>query len=344
MNQSAAGKSDLGESGIVQRMRKSVRALPVTQPQVLLACSAGKDSVALAWILSELHRLGLLTLSIAHIHHGQHDQADRAVQAVEEIGRTLDVPVVIRRLEQGRIDAHIGLGLEEAMRRERYRALARIAMKQEVDCIALAHHQTDQTETILLHLMRGAGVDGLSGMKPWEMRTIPWWEPTGDQIEIGLWRPFLGESAEDVARIAQQSGLPIVEDPTNMDPAYRRNAIRHQILPVLENISEGSTAAIARSAGMVGVDAELLRQLTQRSLGDSLDGDDLSRSSLVDLPTAMQRRVVRAWLSQQLPNQELSADRIDAIVDAAERSRGGSIIQLGNGHSVTLCDGRLIID
>lgn len=120
MTQKRAPESDQRESGIVQRFRNSLRHGSVPTPHVLLACSGGKDSVALAAILAELRRLELLTFSIAHIHHGQHDRADEAAQAVKDIGSTLDVDVSAHFLAQSDIDSHQGVGLEEALRRERY--------------------------------------------------------------------------------------------------------------------------------------------------------------------------------------------------------------------------------
>lgn len=344
MAQNRPSKSDRRESGIVQRMRKSVRQLPVDSPHVLLACSGGKDSVALAWLLDELHRLGLLSFSIAHIHHGQHDRADLAADAVREIGQLIGVPVSVVHLDHAAIDSHTGVGLEEAMRRERYLALAVVARQENADCIALAHHQTDQAETMLLHLMRGAGVDGLAGMREWESRHIPWWDVEADQIETGLWRPLIGEPEKDVADIAAASGFPVVEDPTNADPAYRRNAVRHQLLPVLEKIAEGSTAAIARSAEVIAADADLLGQITEQSLVECGDGDALSRASLSLLSEAMQSRVLRLWVLRRLPMLDLSADRVLAVVDLVARNRGGSVVEIGSGHRVSLRDGKLSID
>lgn len=344
MNRNRAGKSDRRESGIVQRLRKSVRDLPMQMPHVLLACSGGKDSVALAYLLAEMQRLNVLQFSLAHIHHGQHKRADHAANAVREIGRLLDVPVEIAQLEQIHIDAHVGVGLEESMRRERYLALTRIAKDVNADCIALAHHQTDQAETILLHLMRGAGVDGLAGMRIWEVRHVPWWKPNDSGQDIGIWRPLITESAELIADISIQSELPIVEDPTNIDPAYRRNAIRHQLLPVLESIAGGSTAAIARSAKTVAADAELLGLLTDQAFHGVIEEEGLSRNRLVALPAGMQERVIRAWVLRRHPQLELTADRVEALVNSAERNRGGSVVQLGDGLSVTLRDGMLTMD
>lgn len=345
MAQHRPPKSDHVESGLVQRVRKSLRQLSVPAvPYVLLACSGGKDSVALASILAELQRLKLLTFSIAHINHGQHDQAELAANAVSEIGVMLNVPVSIHRLQQHEIDVHKGVGLEEAMRRERYVALAKIAAEQQARCIALAHHQTDQAETILLHLMRGAGMAGLTGMRTWEQRRVPWWSQSAVGYNIALWRPLLGEASPDVAVAAMNSGLPVVEDPTNTDLSYRRNAVRHQLLPVLEGLAEGATAAIARSAEIVAGDVDLLEELTEQSLANCLEDSALDRATLMLLPRGMQRRVIRAWILGKLPHLELSAERIDAVIDSVERNRGGSVVQIGSGYSVALGAGRLTID
>lgn len=344
MDQNRAGNPDHRESGIVQRVRRSLRSLPVEHPHVLMACSGGKDSVALAWVLAGLRRLDLLTLSIAHIHHGQHDKADAAVEAVLAIGRALDVRVIVSRLDPSHIAAHAGVGLEEAMRRERYLALAGIANELGADALTLAHHQSDQAETVLLHLLRGSGLNGMAGMREWEARGIPWWTETAPATTIGLWRPFISEPADEVAAIALASGLPVLEDPTNTDMAFRRNAIRHQLLPVIEALSPGSTAAVARAADLIAADADLLRDLTDHHLEACVTEGGLERDGIVQLPLALQRRVVRAWLEGEVPHGEFSLDRISAVLELAQRNRGGARVQIGGHHSVVLRGGYLKLD
>lgn len=325
----------------MQRVRKSVRVLPFKRPHVLLACSAGKDSVALASILGEMQRLELVTLSIAHIHHGQHHCADAAAEAVQSIAKTLGTQALIHHLEKSAIEAHTGVGLEEALRRERYLALAQIASSLGADCIALAHHEADQAETILLHLMRGSGLDGLAGMREWELRQIPWWKSDVTPSRIGIWRPILREKAQDIETLARQSGLPIVEDPTNVDTAYRRNAIRHELLPVLERISPGSIAAIARTAGLLAGDAEYLHDQSNAELDKLTEDGTLNRRQLMNLPEPMQRRVVRAWITRSQPDIELSLERIDGVLLIAANNRGGAQVELGAQVTIRLSQGRL---
>lgn len=344
MNPMRAGKPDSRESGIVQRMRFQVRNVPIDNPRVLLACSGGKDSVALAAIMAELQRLGLLEFSIAHIHHGQHNQADAAAAAVLRIGEQLGVEVAVRHLDPACIDRHQGVGLEEALRRERYLQLAKVAEDIGAHCIALAHHQMDQAETMLLHLMRGSGLEGLAGMRIWEDRKVPWWAPDASAVTMAFWRPLLQEQVEEVAAFASHSGLPVVEDPTNVDTRFRRNAIRHQLLPLMEEIAAGSTGAIARTGDVLSTDLDALVQITQAALENCIFSDGLSQQRLVEMPIGLQRRVVRAWILAQYPVHELSADRVDAVLDAASRNRGGAMVQLGSGLTVRLHDRIFTID
>lgn len=339
-----AGKPDSRETGIVQRLRMSLRALPQSQPHVLIACSGGKDSVALTWLLADLRRLGLLELSLAHVHHGQHQEADRAADAVMRIGEGLSIPAHGRKLEQMDIDSHAGVGLEEAMRRERYRALAGIAEEVGADAIALGHHRIDQAETMLLHLMRGAGLGGLSGMQEIEYREIPWWTESNPASKTVLWRPLLNESAAEIAEIAERSALLVIEDPTNTDTRFRRNAIRHKVVPVLESIAPGSTQSIARSAEVIRRDANLLFELTERALEDAELAGGLDRTKLLAQPVALQLRMIRAWFLNQLPQIEFSEDRVRAVQIAVEKNRGGSVIEIGSGASVVLRDGLLVLE
>jgi tRNA(Ile)-lysidine synthase len=254
------------------------------------------------------------------------------------------VPVTVRYLEPAKIAAHAGVGLEEAMRRERYRALAGIANETGADALALAHHQTDQAETVLLHLLRGSGLDGLTGMNEWEMRLIPWWTNAEPAMQVGIWRPFIQEPVAGVAAVALASDYPVVEDPTNIDTAYRRNAIRHHLLPVIESISPGSTAAVARAAHLLAADADLLDDLAASHFDSCRDGDRLLRRDVVKLPVGLQRRVVRAWLDHLVPNEEFSFERTAAVLEMAHRNRGGARVEVGAGIDVVLLDSYLVMD
>ncbi len=331
------------EAGIVQRVRRRLKVPDSPPHHVLVACSGGADSVVLAWMLAELGGLGLIRLTLGHVHHHQNDHGDAAAAAVREIGERLSIDVRIAHLNQSDIDRHEGVGTEEAMRRARYLALARIAAEVGADTIALAHHQQDQAETVLLHLIRGSGLDGLTGMREHDERVIPWWNDDHEPMTIRLWRPFLTESAKSVKELAVTTGLPIVEDASNADPRYRRNAIRHQVLPLLEEIAAGSTAAIARSATVLQNDQVVISRAIEHAAMTCIEGESLDRKAVYDLPPEYQPGVVRYWLQRRGLANDLAQERIDAIVHLAVRNRGGSRIELTAGWSVHLNDGYLSV-
>lgn len=329
------------ESGIVQRLRARVSALPSATPRVLIACSAGKDSVALAVLAAELQRLGLINAQLAHVHHGQHAHADEAADAVDSIGLTLGMKVWHERLTPDAIERHTGVGLEEALRRERYLALARTAHYAGTDVIATAHHQQDQAETLLLRLVRGTGLDGLAGMRELTSMQIPWWREDAPPSDVRLWRPLLTEPVDVLERIAVESGLPIVEDPSNASSDYRRNAIRHQLLPVLEGVAEGATGAIARSSEVLATDHAALRAAEHIFLEQARSGEALEIAAVSELPLPLRSRVVRRWLIDAGAGDNLSADRVQAVVSLIEKNRGGSMVQLPGGVEIVVHNGHV---
>lgn len=326
----------------MQRMRARV---PVTDgeapPSVLVACSGGVDSVALAAIAHELDRLQLIKAFLGHVHHGQHQNANAAATAVERIGETLNMPVQVVRLSHEEIDAQQGVGLEEALRRLRYGALLDMADAVNATFIATAHHQRDQAETMLLHLMRGAGLDGVAGMAESSVLAYPWWSNAEKTRSLRLWRPLIGESHIDLERIAAASGLPVVDDPTNDEHDFRRNAVRHRVLPMLEEIAEGSIAAMARSASVLRRDSEALKDVEALLLKDAETDGGLSAAFLRQTPAAMTNRLIRRWLIDQGYGRVLSADRIEAIAEMAYKNRGGSVVELPGKIMIVLTNGIL---
>src|SRR5690606_22762763 len=129
--------------------------------------------------------------SLVHVDHRVREDSPEAVSLVRQLGATLQIPVIVRQLDPGVIAGHAGSGPEEAMRRERYRAYEEVSSDVGGDAIALAHHQRDQAETVLLHLIRGAGLQGASGMREWADIPVPWWSRTERPANLRVWRPLL---------------------------------------------------------------------------------------------------------------------------------------------------------
>ncbi len=211
---------------------------------ILLGLSGGVDSVVLLHLLHQLSPRNEWRLSALHVHHGISSQADAWAAFCADLCARCDIPLQIVQVD---ITPLREMGIEAAARKLRHEVLSR----QPVDFIALAHHLDDQAETLLLQLLRGAGVKGASAM-PMIKDTSP--SPI-------LLRPLLDISRSALLDYAQQHTLQWVEDDSNADDAYPRNFLRHRVLPLLEQRFPAYRETLARSARHFAEAAILLDEL-----------------------------------------------------------------------------------
>ncbi len=346
------GESTIGhrEYGLVQRVRQRLQQTgwPVGA-SLLVGFSGGADSLALLASLAALRRARLVQLRAVHVDHGLRPTSSTEAATARRTAETLGVECEVVAVDPARLAGHRGVGVEEAARRERYRAFADVAVRRGMDTVVLGHHQADQAETVLLHLARGAGLGGAAGMLSLTTMKVPWWPEVGGIAvarELRAWRPLLHESVVEVRTFARSLALSIVDDPSNDDLALRRNAIRHEVLPALERAVPGAVAGLARFAALAAEDdAELDRQSVRAITGDVLTGErGVRRSALAKLPLALRRRVVRLWVAREVPSVELSADRVEAVLRACGHVGGRRTVELGQGAVVVVERDELWID
>ncbi len=334
-----------GESGLVQRVRERLASFGLSLPiRVVSAFSGGTDSLALTTILSRLARQGQVHVTAVHVDHGLRPESAADVVLVAALADRLGVRLRVATLEPGIREWHPGVGIEEAARRERYLALAQIARDEGADAIALAHHSSDQAESVLLHLLRGAGIQGMGGMAEWSRRRIPWWDDTASSSEpIALWRPLLNESKASLSRYVADLGFVPVDDPSNQSMEFLRNRIRRELVPRLDDLSPGATESIGRFVALAAADDDFLGTLASAALREVTDPSNrISTASLQALHPAMRRRVVRSWIESIVPGGvEIGFDRIEAVRRLANQRRGNKTIQLGAGWVVRSSDGYL---
>jgi tRNA(Ile)-lysidine synthase len=191
--------------------------------------------------------------------------------------------------------------------------------------LLLAHHLDDQAETVLIQLMRGAGLPGLSAMPQVKSKEL-----------IHLWRPFLNMRRKDLEIYAKEHQLTWIEDPSNQDESYRRNAIRKSILPTLEKFQEGAIENLSRSAKHLGEAQELLNQLADIDLGLMEAKEGLSKTNLIRLYKTSQARAtnsLRRWLSKNglaYPSEE----RLTAWWSELQQTRPDSKLQWEHDQQV----------
>jgi tRNA(Ile)-lysidine synthase len=223
---------------------------------VVVACSGGPDSVALAGVLHALSKPLDLTLTLAHVNHGVRAGALQDECIVLRLAATFGSPVKTVLLRNVQPD-------EAALREARYLALAEVARAVGASSVATAHHAEDQSETVLLALFRGGGPDGLTGMEP--RRRL--------DEGIDVIRPLLRIESEDLRAYCHAYALPYAIDPTNADATLRRNAVR-QALAALRPLFPGLDAAVARAAHLVSDETRGTQRATlRRAVRDALRDD-----------------------------------------------------------------------
>ncbi len=300
---------------------------PAATAPLCVAFSGGEDSTALLGLLAQLPAVKA-RLRAVHIDHGLHPQSHRWARAAQASCRALGVPCATRRLQLTRSR---GQSLEALARAGRYAALAGALRSGEV--LLTAHHLEDQLETVLLQLLRGAGLPGLAAM------------PATSRLGAGfLLRPLLGVPRAALRAWVQARGLPCIEDPTNADAAFDRNYLRHQVLPLIVSRWRGAAGAVARSARHIAAAQELLDGLARTDVARAADGAALSVAALRALPLERRRNALRFWIGRSgriLPD----ARRLEeiAVVLLAARVGANPVVTWGPVQ-VQRHAGRLTLD
>jgi tRNA(Ile)-lysidine synthase len=225
--------------------------------RIALAYSGGLDSSVLLHLAAAACRQRGIQLFAFHVHHGLSTNADHWLTHCEAQAQQAGVSFASRRVQ---IDPHNKLGTEQAARQARYEALSDICNEHEVQLLLTAHHQDDQTETVLLQLLRGAGLPGLSAMAMLQMEHAL----LGEGIALG--RPLLEITRADIEAFAELNAISHIVDESNEDIRFRRNGIRHQLMPLLERELPGAQQSIARSTGHLQSAQKLLDELAMIDL------------------------------------------------------------------------------
>src|SRR3989440_9756455 len=209
---------------------------------IIVAVSGGADSLCLLHILNQLcgpdKRYPDLRLHVAHLNHKLRGEASFQDAAyVAQLASQWGLPVTIGEIDVPALARQERRSLEDAARTARYRFLREVAQGL---VIAVAHHADDQVETLLLHWLRGSGLEGIVGMLPRQQDII---------------RPLLEVSHAETLAYCQAHDLVPLEDTTNSDPRFLRNRIRHELLPLLESLDPRIRSNLLRNAEVVRVDA-----------------------------------------------------------------------------------------
>lgn len=270
--------------------------------RILVAVSGGLDSMVLLHLLHGLSPQFGWKLVVAHFNHQLRGRASDADERfVGTAAATLGLPFESGRGSVKALAKKRGLSIEMAARELRHSFLARTARRLKCPVIAVAHHANDQVELFLLRLLRGAGGDGLAGMR-WRSLS-----PADKRVQIV--RPLLDVSQVALEQFARASRIRFREDASNASSDYLRNRVRHELLPLLRSrFQPALDQTLLRLMDIVGADAEVANEAACAWL--KLKADP-RRRRLCDCPVGLQRRVIQLQLQEQ--KVEASFDLIESL-------------------------------
>ena len=282
-----------------------------------LGLSGGRDSVALFSILADLSpQLGYV-IECMHVHHGISPRADAWAEFCAQLCASRNIKLDIVRVDLGHVG---GKGLEASARIARYGAL----FGQGADFVVLAHHLRDQAETILLQLLRGSGVKGLSAMP---------------EISSGsrgrIVRPMLDEPFSEIQAYVAARQLTWVTDESNDDTRFPRNFVRHEVVPMLEARFPGATGAMARSAGHLAEAQKLLEDLAAIDMASMKRGGGLAIPQLQAVDDMRAKNVLRFHFAQnglELPQSV----HLEELLRQIKSVRGDAKVNVNLGKTAEL--------
>jgi tRNA(Ile)-lysidine synthase len=301
---------------LLRRIVRTIRERQLFDPgqHLLVAVSGGPDSVALLSLMASLAASWRLKLTVVHFNYGlRGSESDGDEAFVSAFCRSRNIPLIVRRpvlTKQRRVSS-----LQVLARSARYEAMKSLAQEIQADRIVTGHTANDQAETILLWMLRGAGLTGLAGMPMIREKLIV--------------RPLLQTTREEVLEYLKQEGLSYRQDSTNITTLYRRNRVRRDLLPVMEDLTPGIVRLLERQADVLRADDQYLAQVVD-GLYESLITVDakgnqrFERQAVAALPDALQRRLVRHILQRRDGQQRAPNLRtVDSVLRfVSGRSKG----------------------
>ena len=302
---------------------------------ILAGVSGGPDSVALLHLLAARAPVFRLRLAVAHLDHALRPESGQDAEFVRRMSAGLGLDIHMERIDRAGTQRRSQGSPEAAAREARYDFFRKTAARFGFNKVALGHHADDNAETFLLHLLRGSGRLGLSGIRA---------------LREGVYiRPLIRATRDDIENYLRSRRLPFRMDSTNTDPAMLRNRIRHRLIPLLEReYRQGVRAALSRSAEIfadeeVWLDG-LLDPVLERMTAERAPGRlAIAAAELQRLPLAAQRRIVRLVVQRlQGHLRRLGLDHVEQILRLARRSGEAGPLHLPRGLCARIRQGHLM--
>ena len=319
----------------VEKVRRTIEKHHMLEKgdRVVVGLSGGADSSALLEALYLLKEQYSLSLFAAHINHGiRGEEADNDEAFAESLAKQRDIPFLCLKADAPAYAKEHRIGLEEAGRRIRYDYFESCAKGGK---IATAHTLSDNAETVLLHLSRGAGTKGLCGIPP---------------IRGNIIRPLIECSRDEVEAFCKKRGLDFVTDSTNLCDDYSRNFIRNNIMPLFKKLNPGFERAVSRSAAIAAGEQGFIERAAQKALSDCAEKpfpqdaqnttDSLDTARLLSLDEGLRMRVLKLFLEGLFKKSTVDYSLVSRLNDSLDT---GKAVNLRDGKKAVFKDGRLTV-
>lgn len=273
-----------------------------SKDKLLAAISGGIDSMVLLHVLLELRDAGKLQFGVAHLNHqlrGHESDGDELL--VQKTCRQYKITCITENADVNSISSEKNISTEMAAREARYDFFKQCSEKYGYNCIVMAHHANDQAETILMRLIRGASLTGLCGIRM-----------VSHMNGMKLIRPMLNITRSEIEKYAQANCIIWREDSSNQQVDYLRNKLRHNILPVLNELNPAFVKNIYKTSTALQADDDFIDKkackLYNSSVKNSLDFSEIEKAE-----PSLQNRVIRKWLSLHIPINQIDNQTINKI-------------------------------
>ncbi len=279
---------------------------------VVAGVSGGADSVALVYVLMQLKEELGARIFAAHLNHGiRGADADADEAYVVKLCETLGVPLICERADIPALARAHSHTLEQEGRIERYAFLERARAHFDADLVAVAHHRDDQAESVLMHLMRGSGLAGLTGMRP----------KRGNLI-----RPLLCVRKSEIEAYLARKSVAYCTDATNLVPEGTRNRTRLEIIPYIEaHINPALTETLCSAAELLARDEAYLDAEARRALASLVKDGGYERAKLAELPLSIQTRAIRIALAEAGAAVDIERAHVEAVTSLLTAQTGAQI-------------------
>ncbi len=307
-------------------LAKSIESNKLNKFRILVGVSGGPDSVALLHSLNDMKDKYDLSIFGAHLNHGlRSTDSSNDQKFVEKKFSELKIPFVTKQINLNEIVENESSSLENIARIERHKFLFDTSNHFNTSLVALGHHIDDQAETIILHILRGSGLDGIRGMNEISKRKI-------DNQEINIYRPLLGTSRQDILKYLSEKNINFHIDATNYSTKYTRNSIRHSLMPQLETYNPEIKKSLRRLSESVKYDLIFLEEFAKNQFNEISEITQnqiaFKTQKLLDLSPAILFRVIKHSFTQLTDNhQDIEMIHIKMIE---------SLIKGGTGKKIQL--------